>query len=112
MRIGILSVGAALPWIALVIGAGALGQGSPTPPGADGEALRRHALQVLTTALRGDPIQGMHAAEVLLWNGYAREVRPIYEAGLSSTDPKTRGCVWRVLAQVPELDPAEQESYV
>jgi hypothetical protein len=114
MRIGIGREWVSLGWIVpmLAIGVSALGQHRPAPSGTEREALRQRALQVLKAALQGDPIQGMHAAEVLLWNGYSQEVRPLYEAAQSSADQKTRVCVWRVLAQVPDMGRTEREANV
>jgi hypothetical protein len=96
----------------LVIGASAMGQRRAAPSETEKEALRQRARQVLKAELQGDPIQGMHAAEVLVWNGYSQDVRPLYEAARSSTDQKTRVCAWRVLAQVPDMGRTERQAYV
>jgi hypothetical protein len=112
MRFGIGREWLNLCWLApmLVIGVSALGQARS--PEIDRENLQSRAKQVLKAALEGDPIQGMHAAEVLLWNGYSQDVLPIYEAAQSSTDPKIRVVAWRVLAQVPGMRRRERETYV
>ena len=94
----------------LVIGVSALGQAYC--PRSTEKSSQSRAKQVLKSALEGDPIQGMHAAEVLLWNGYSQDVLPIYEAAQSSTDPKIRVVAWRVLAQVPGMRRREREAYV
>ncbi|HZP83073.1 MAG TPA: hypothetical protein VFB21_15640 [Chthonomonadaceae bacterium] len=96
----------------LIAGIGTKGQERDAPSPAEREALRQRALSVLQAALHGDPIQGMHAAEALVWNGYSQEVRPLYEAAQSSADPKTRVAAWRVLAQITESSRAEREKYV
>lgn len=97
----------------LMAGVGALGKVQETPSPTEREALRQRALSVLQAALRGDPIQGMHAAEALVWNGYSQEVRPLYaEAARTTADPKTRVAAWRVLAQITASSRAEREKYV
>jgi hypothetical protein len=102
-------------WIIAVMSTGgvhAMGENRVVARDADREAVRQRALKVLTASLKDGPLQSMHAAEVLLWNGYSAEVRPFYEAAMSITDPRTRAGVWRVLAQVPDMDRKERESYV
>lgn len=74
--------------------------------------IRERALKTLHVALNGDAIKGMHAAEVLCWNGYGQEVRPVYEQAQHADVARTRLAAWRVLAQTPGLDKKTRESYV
>src|SRR5579872_7074856 len=74
--------------------------------------IRDHALKVLRASLNGGPINSMHAAEVLCWNGYAGGLREIYGSADSIADPRARAGAWRVLAQLPGLDKKTRESYV
>lgn len=96
----------------VVFAVSALGQPQGEPAPTDREALRQRALHVLKASLHGDPIQGLHAAEVLVWNGYGKDVLPLYRTAQDASDPKTRAAAWRVLAQIQDLDPEERERYV
>jgi hypothetical protein len=101
-------------WIAAawIVSGQAIGESGRVTRDGEREALRQLTLEVLTASLKDGPLQSMHAAEVLLWNGYSGEVRPFYEGAVSATEPRTLVGTWRVLAQVPDMDRKERESYV
>ncbi|MBN2309474.1 MAG: hypothetical protein JXR94_10915 [Candidatus Hydrogenedentes bacterium] len=90
-----------------LVGCGSLGSGGPDALPA---ALHERAVAVLRDAVENETEWvRVHAAEALVWNGYADEVRPVFLAEVDSAGPKHRIGVWRVLAQAaPNAEEREQ----
>src|SRR5262245_16016600 len=74
---------------------------------------REKAVQVLREVLqKGQEWERVHAAEALLWNGYAESVKEVFQPDSESAGPPYRIGIWRVLARSQGNDETAARRYV